>query len=86
MNAVYPAQNLAVLSELTVHQLEKLEDVGPAPWQRHNSEADHKNKRVKQGRSALLIQQHQENLQISRRNLLPTHSHCVSMHLVMRCP
>ena len=42
MNTVSLAQNLAVLSEVTVHHLGKLEIVVPAPLQRRNREADHK--------------------------------------------
>lgn len=42
MNAVFPAQNIAVLSAVIVHQLEELEDEGPMMLQSRNSEADHK--------------------------------------------
>ena len=41
MNAVSPAKNLEVLSEVTVQQLGKMEDEGTALLQSHNSEADH---------------------------------------------
>ena len=41
MNAVSPAQELAVLSAATVHQTDELEDEGLTLLQSHNSEADH---------------------------------------------
>ena len=45
-NAVFPAQHHGVLSAVTVHQLEELEDEGPMLLQSRNSEATIKNGRV----------------------------------------
>ena len=45
MNAGSPAQESAVLSAVTVHQSEELEEEGPMLLQSRNSEADHKNGR-----------------------------------------
>ena len=42
MNAVFPAQNLAELSEVTVHNLVRVKDEGPTMLHSRNSKADHK--------------------------------------------
>ena len=41
MNTVSPAQNPAMLSAVTAHQSEELEEEGPKLLQRRNSESDH---------------------------------------------